>query len=64
MAFGYTIFATLEVFLVPVDNLVGYNGLFFSEKVLEVIIFILASENQINKTYLINDTKDQRGLKK
>ena len=49
MAFGYTISATLEVFLVHVDNLVGKNGLFFSEKVLEVIIFILASENQINK---------------
>ena len=48
---------------VHVDNLVGKNGLFFSEKVLEVIIFILASENQIYKTYLINDTKDQKGLK-
>ena len=50
MAFGYTISATLEVFLEPVDDLVALNLLFFSEKEVEVIIFILVSENQINIT--------------
>ena len=35
MAFGYTISATLEVFLEPVDDLVALNLLFFSETVIE-----------------------------